>query len=230
MQFIMTDSSAEFHGIKMCIYGGSGAGKTRLATTLPNSETLYIAAEPGTLTLRDFPPMPGIRITTAAEIKEVLDWLRGAHEAKQFRNVYFDSITEVAETILSNAKSIHVDGRKAYGQLIDEMIPHIKGYRDLEGKNVIFTAKQDKFTDEVSKITSYGPAMPGKQLDRELPYMFDEVLRLGIGQTQEGVTYRFLQCKPDLQYTAKDRANVLEAVEPPDLGLLFQKILARKQQ
>jgi hypothetical protein len=70
--------------------------------------------------------------------------------------------------------------------------------------------------------------MPGKQLDRELPYMFDEVLRLGIGQTQEGTTYRFLQCKPDLQYTAKDRSNVLDAVEPPDLGLLFSKILARK--
>lgn len=229
MQFIMTDSSAEFHGIKMLVYGRSGAGKTQLSTTLKNTETLYIAAEPGTLTLRQFPPMPGIRITTATEIKETLDWLRGAHEAKQFQNIYFDSISEVAETVLSNAKGLNTDGRKAYGQLIDEMIPHIKGFRDLEGKNVIFTAKQDSVQDEVSKITSYGPSMPGKQLDRELPYMFDEVLRLGIGQTQEGTTYRFLQCKPDLQYTAKDRSGVLDNAEPPDLGLLFQKILARKQ-
>ena len=228
MQFITTDSSAEFHGIKMMIYGRSGAGKTQLSTTLNASDTLYIAAEPGTLTLRKFPAMRGIRITKAIEIHDTLEWLRGAAEAKQFQNIYFDSITEVAETVLSNAKGLSNDGRKAYGQLVDDMIPYIKGFRDLEGKNVIFTAKQDSVQDEVSKITLYGPNMPGRQLSRELPYMFDEVLRLGIGQTQEGVTYRFLQCKADLQYEAKDRSGVLESVEPPDLGLLFQKILMRK--
>lgn len=228
MQFIMTDSSAEFHGIKMMVYGRSGAGKTQLSTTLPHDETLYIAAEPGTLTLRNFPAMPGIRITTSIEIKETLDWLEAAPEAKRFKNIYFDSISEVAETVLANAKGLSADGRKAYGMLVDDMLPYIRGFRDLEGKNVIFTAKQDSVQDEVSKITSYGPAMPGRQLSRELPYMFDEVLRLGIGQTQDGTTYRFLQCKADLQYEAKDRSGVLDAVEPPDLGLLFKKILARK--
>lgn len=228
IQFIMTDSSAEFHGIKMMIYGRSGAGKTHLATTLPAHETLYIAAEPGTLTLRPFPAMAGIRITKAIEIKETLDFLQGSAEAKRFKNVYFDSVTEVAETVLANAKGLSADGRKAYGMLVDDMIPYIKGFRDLEGMNVIFTAKQDSVQDEVSKITAYGPSMPGKQLSRELPYLFDEVLRLGIGQTQEGATYRFLQCKADLQHEAKDRSGALDNVEPPDLGLLFQKILARK--
>lgn len=224
MEFISTDTSAEAHGIKVVIYGRSGAGKTHLATTLRPDETLYIAAEPGTLTLKRFPKMRGLRITTAKEIEEVLDFCRGPY-ASEFKNIYFDSISEIAETVLANAKTLTVDGRKAYGMLIDSLLPYIRDFRDLPGKNVIMTAKQDTNQDEVSKVTNYGPKMPGKQLSIELPYMFDEVIRLGIGKTQDGKDYRFLQCQPDLQYEAKDRSGSLASVEPPDLGLLFQKIL-----
>lgn len=228
MQFITTDNSGEFHGIKVLVYGRSGVGKTQLSTTLPANETLYIAAEPGTLTLRNFPPMKGVRITTAIELQETINWMYQSGSLAGFRNIYFDSITEIAEIVLANAKMTSADGRKAYGILIDSMIPYIKAFRDIP-LNVVMVAKQSRVVDEVSKMILFGPDMPGQQLSKELPYLFDEVLRLGIGKMPNGEEYRFLQCQPDMQYEAKDRSGALLAAEPPDLGLLFSKILARKQ-
>ena len=35
---------------------------------------------------------------------------------------------------------------------------------------------------------------------------------------------RFLQTQPDMQYVAKDRSGALDALEPPHLGYLLNKI------
>jgi hypothetical protein len=240
LEFTWSDVAGGDHGIKACIYARSGYGKTVLAATCPNP--LILAAEPGLLSLQPSNlariygvgnpnityRIPVIKINTALDLIEVHKWLKFSAEAKSFDTIYTDSISEIAEVVLSNAKAGNADGRKAYGVLNEEMTLKLRDLRDISGKHVIFVAKQDSAVDEISKVTMYGPAMPGKQLRYALPYLFDEVFRLGVATTPEGAQYRFLQTRPDLQYEAKDRSGVLDAVEPPDLGLLFRKILARK--
>ncbi len=207
------------------MYGRAGVGKTHLILTAPSP--LLLAAEPGLLTLRNH-RVPGIRIQTVDDLTEAHQWLLYSAEARPFQTVYIDSITEVAEVVLANAKLLVTDPRKAYGELLDKMTMTTKAFRDLPGRHVIMTAKQESHADEVSKITTYGPAMPGNKFGQALPYLFDELFRLGVGKTQQGVDYRFLQTRPDIQYDAKDRSGVLDPVEPPDLGFIFNKILSNR--
>lgn len=224
LDFIMSNQMGMDYGIKALVYGRSGVGKTHLITTCP--APLLLAAEPGLLTLRNF-AVPGIRIQTVNDLVDALEWIRYSPQAAQFQTIYIDSITEVAEVVLANAKLLVNDPRKAYGELIEKMTMTIKSYRDIPGKHVIMTAKQEATKDEVTKMTMYGPTMPGAKLGPALPYLFDEVFRLGLTKDQNNQDVRFIQTQPDLQYDAKDRSGVLAQYEPPNLGYIFQKILTK---
>lgn len=224
MPFTLTTSNeaALLHGIKCLIYGKAGYGKTTLAATCP--APLILSAESGLLSLRQF-QIPVIQITTVEQLAEVLDWLTRAPEANQYQTVFLDSITEIAEVVLANAKKQVKDPRQAYGELIEKMAMTVKAYRDLSGKHVVMSAKQELQKDEATGVSINGPSMPGSKLGPALPYMFDEVFRIGVGKTPEGVSYRFLQTEPDFQYDAKDRSGALDAIEPPDLNHVFNKII-----
>ena len=228
LKFTTTDAAGQLHGIKILIYGRSGVGKTTLAGTTP--DVLMLSAEAGVLSLRD-KSIPMIQITTVAELSEAYHWITTNPQAKCFKTIFLDSITEIAEQVLSNAKLQVKDPRQAYGELIEKMNMLVRSFRDLPGKNVVMLAKQESHLDEVSKMTMFGPAMPGSKVSQQLPYLFDEVFRLGVGKTPDGTEYRFLQTQPDLQYEAKDRSGVLDAIEPPNLSHIFNKILTtpRKQ-
>ena len=228
LKFTTTDAAGQLHGIKILIYGRSGVGKTTLAGTTP--DVLMLSAEAGVLSLRD-KSIPMIQITTVAELSEAYHWITTNPQAKGFKTILLDSITEIAEQVLSNAKLQVKDPRQAYGELIEKMNMLVRSFRDLPGKNVVMLAKQESHLDEVSKMTMFGPAMPGSKVSQQLPYLFDEVFRLGVGKTPDGTEYRFLQTQPDLQYEAKDRSGVLDAIEPPNLSHIFNKILTtpRKQ-
>lgn len=222
VQITTTAKAAQLHGIKCLVYGKSGAGKTKLAATAP--APIILSAESGVLSLREF-QLPMIQIKTVADLVEVHQWALNSAEAKQFATIYIDSISEIGEVVLTNAKSQVKDPRQAYGELIEKMMMLVKAFRDLPGKNVVMAAKQEPMRDEMTGVTQYGPSMPGSKLGPQLPYLFDEVFRLGVGKTPQGVEYRFLQTGPDLQYDAKDRSGSLDPVERPDLSYVFTKIL-----
>lgn len=238
LQFIMSDTASADHGIKCAVYGRSGMGKTMLAATCP--APLILAAEPGMLSLqpdnieRVFGRrndisyrIPGIRIQSVQDLTEAHQWLLHAPDARNFQTVYLDSVTEIGEVVLSNAKALAKDPRQAYGELLEKATMAIKAFRDLPGKHVVFVFKEGAVMNDATKSVSAGPAMPGSKLGQAMPYLFDEVFRLGVAKTPEGVPYRFLQTQADLQYDAKDRSGRLAPVEPPDLGFVFNKILAR---
>jgi hypothetical protein len=183
-----------------------------------------LSAEAGVLSLRGF-EMPMIQITKVEDLVESLDWVTGSKEARQFQTIYIDSITEIGEVVLANAKRQVKDPRQAYGELIDKMITTIKAFRDIQGKHVVMTAKQELQKDENTGTSINGPSMPGSKVGPALPYLFDEVFRLGIQKDQDGNHYRFLQTFPDFQYEGKDRSGVLDPIEPPNLAHVFAKIM-----
>lgn len=222
LQFITTDQAAMLSGVKVLVYGQAGSGKTVLSSTAPSP--FIISAESGELSLRNF-KIPMVRVKTVKDLMEVYQWVTESTEAKNYETICIDSLSEIAEVVLANEKSLVKDVRMAYGELINKMEHVIRSFRDLPNKHVYMSAKQEPSRDELTGIVKYGPSMPGAKLGAKLPYFFDEVFRLGISKDQSGKHFRFLQTQPDLQYEAKDRSGVLDAMEQPNLTNIFNKIL-----
>lgn len=220
-----TDQASAVHGVKVLVYGQSGVGKTVLCATAPNP--VIISAEAGLLSLRRV-SIPVIEVSNVDQLAEAHLWCLKSAEARQYDTICIDSISEIGEVVLANAKRQVKDPRQAYGELLEKMLITIKAFRDLQGKHVYMSAKMEPMKDELTGIVRYGPSMPGQKLGPQLPYLFDEVFRMGINKTPQGEEYRFLQTQPDLQFEAKDRSGSLDRMEPPDLNHVFNKILGVK--
>jgi len=237
LQFTTASQASAANGVKVLVYGGAGMGKTVLSATLPTP--LLISAESGALSLRQNNlerlfgagqshityNMPMIEVKTVDDLRDAYEWCARSNEARQFQSIGLDSISEIAEVVLNNAKKQVKDPRQAYGELIEKMETLIRLFRDLPQKHVYIAAKMEPMKDDLTGVVKYGPSMPGSKLGSKLPYFFDEVFRLGVNKTPQGEQYRFLQTQPDLQYEAKDRSGALAPVEIPHLGAIFAKIL-----
>lgn len=224
-------------GIKCMVYGRAGLGKTCLVATAPSP--VLISAESGLLSLRRANlerlfgvgtegityDIPVIEIKTITDLVNAEIWARTSQEAKQFSTICLDSLTEIGEVVLANAKAQVKDPRQAYGELIEKMTVTIKAFRDLKGFNVYMSAKEERIKDEATGIALAGPSMPGSKLGPQLPYLFDEVFHLGKAKQQDGTEYRYLRTQPDFNNEAKDRSGALDEIEYPHLGYIFNKIL-----
>lgn len=221
MQFMSTLGIGVAAGIKCAVYGKAGRGKTRLALTCPAPAIL--SAESGLLSLASV-ALPYKIIKTVGDLQEALTYFATNQNARQFRTIYIDSVTEIAEVVLANAKGQVKDPRQAYGELIEKMMMVIKGFRDLHGYNVVMTAKQEFVKDEATGLVMNMASFPGSKLGQQFPYLFDEVFQLDIGQNPDGSQYTFLRTAPDFQNDAKDRSGALAPIEEPHLGKIFDKI------
>ena len=222
LKFINTREAAKLNGVKSLVYSRAGIGKTKLCATAP--APVILSAESGLLSVAEYNIL-AIEINTVADLTDAHLWATTSKEARQYYTICLDSITEIGEVVLSNAKKLVKDPRQAYGELIEKMLDTIKAFRDIKGKHVYISAKEARFKEEATGRATYGPSMPGQQLGPGLPYYFDEVFHLDIGQTKEGIKYRYLKTQPDFQYDAKDRSGVLDPIEKPDLNHIFNKIL-----
>lgn len=207
-------------GVKLLVYGQAGAGKTSLIKTLPSP--VVLSAEGGLLSIADADVFY-IEISSMDDLREAYAWLRDSAEAKEFKTVALDSISEVAEVVLNAEKKATKDGRAAYGEMNSVMTELIRSFRDLPGRHVYMSAKLEKLQDEMGKVM-YGPSMPGKTLSQCLPYFFDEVLALRVEKDAEGNSQRALMCDSDGAWLAKDRSGKLAAWEAPDLGEIIKKM------
>jgi phage nucleotide-binding protein len=216
--------AAKSNGIKVGVYGQSGAGKTTLCATT-GAPTVIISAEGGLLSLRNH-DIPVIEVKTLADVHEAYAFILGSDEAKQFEWVCLDSISEIAEVVLNYEKKTNKDARAAYGMLQEQMTELIRAFRDLPGRNVYFSAKQERIKDDTTGVVTYGPAFPGSKLSQGFAYFFDEVFVLRVEKAEDGTPMRMLQTQPDFQYQAKDRSGALAAWEEPNLAAIAAKILA----
>lgn len=214
---IKSTSDLDQSGINILVYAHSGAGKTFAISTLPNP--LIISAEGGLLSIKDF-GLPYIEVKDMDSLKAAY---KMANNDSQFNSIAIDSISEIAEVVLSDEKEKAKDGRMAYAELGSKMVSIIRGFRDMTRHNIYVTAKCEKSQDESGRML-YAPSMPGNKLAQQLPYFFDEVLALRCEKNEEGQNVRFLQCQPDGLWAAKDRSGKLGMWEAPDLGAIINKI------
>lgn len=239
MEFTTTSQAVLDTGVKVLVFGEAGYGKTMLAATLPRP--LLISAESGLLSLTraniervygaNDPTIcydiPTIKVATIQDVEQAFMYITNpANGIKdQFDSIALDSLTEIAEQCLNNAKRSVKDPRQAYGELIEKMQTLVRSFRDIAGFNVYMSAKMSRNKDELTGITAYGPSMPGAKLGPELPYFFDEVFKLSVGKDQNTQQdFRYLLTQPDLQNVAKDRSGMLAQMEYPHLGMIINKI------
>ncbi len=205
---------------KVIVYGTSGIGKTTLCKTAPNP--VIISGEKRNISLRKF-RIPVAEVSSTDDINQVYDMLTTTAQGQAFSTICIDSLSDIAGTVLANHKLINTNIQRAYGQMADEILPLIKKFRDLD-RDVYMIAQQSRIKDDFSGITSFGPSMPGQALDKELPYLFDEVLCMREMKDTEGNLFRVLQTQPDMQYMCKDASGVLDMYEYPDLTNIFNKM------
>lgn len=150
--------------------------------------------------------------------------MASSEEAAQFSWICLDSISEIAEVVLNNAKKTVKDPRQAYGQLAEQMTDLLRAFRDLPGRNVYFSCKQERAKDEQTGAMLYFPSMPGNALKSGVSYFFDEVMALRVEKDADGNPTRWLQTNRDFNYEAKDRSGTLDMFEPADLSTIAAKI------
>ena len=221
IQLQSTATVAATNGIKMLVYGRAGRGKTTLCATCP--APVIFSAESGLLALSQF-NLPFVQIDNINQLRDCYNWARTSQEARQVQTLCLDSLSEIAEQVLTKAKAGVKDPRQAYGTLIEEMTSIIRGFRDLPGFHVYMSAKQEMVKNEVTGVVMAGPSMPGSKLGQQLPYFFDEVFQLDIEGTGPQ-SYRYLRTQPDFMNEAKDRSGRLAPVEEPHLGKVIAKII-----
>jgi hypothetical protein len=220
IRWLTTDQVAR-NGVKILAYGTAGTGKTTLCATAPNP--FVVSAEAGLLSLAKH-KIPGAAVSTLGELGEVWRWVAESTEARQFATVCVDSSTELAEVFLQALKTSNKDPRKAYGEMLDQMMQLLRAFRDLAGKHVYITAKEEWAKDEATGSMRFQPMMPGQKLGQQLPYLFDEVFRLFVARNQQGQRQHVVATQADFQYEGKDRSGCLDAFEQPNLTAIIHKI------
>jgi len=217
---VKTTGSLAANGVKVLVYGQAGAGKTSLIKTLPSP--IVLSAEGGLLSIQDA-DLPFIEISDMGTLQEAYKWLTESDDAKAYKSVALDSISEIAEVVLNAEKKATKDPRQAYGAMQEQMADIIRAFRDLPGRHVYMSAKLEKTQDEMGRVL-YAPSMPGNKTGQALPYFFDEVLALRVEKDGDGNTQRALMCDSDGLWLAKDRSGKLDMWEAPDLSAVFAKI------
>ncbi len=219
------------NGVKMVIYSRSGVGKTMLSATAPNPKIL--SAENKLLSLsaanqkRVFGrvvDIPVIVINTVEKLEEAYQFIYDNPDPDENGNetIILDSGSEIAEKLLEIARTTSKDGRAVFGELLERMTVVLKKFRDLPNRHVVVICREQRNGE--GALTLFGPSLPGKALANEIVYHFDEVFHMGVDKTPEGLTYRFLQTQPDVQFEAKDSSGALDRIEEPNLTTIIKKI------
>ncbi|AMW36150.1 recombinase [Xanthomonas phage XAJ2] len=213
---------AGIYGAKCIGYGGPGSGKTPLIMTAPNP--VLCVVEPGMLSMRRATNIPAFEAYTAPRIYEFFDWLFKSNESKNFDTVCVDSVSQMAEVILTDMLKKHSHGMKAYGEMSIKVMEILNALYYLRNKHMYLIAKQG--TIEEGGIQKRRPFFPGQDLNVKVPHMFDQILHIGKARVP-GVMNEVnaIRCMPTIDIMARDRSGLLAEFEPMDLAALFKKVM-----
>lgn len=218
MELTNTKEQAQTHGVKILVHGPAGAGKTRLcATTGELDKTIILSAEAGLLSLREV-DIDVLVIGSLADMREALSFV----QESDYTWVCIDSLSEIAERVLSQQMEEKKDGRAAYGEMHTIMTKLIRAFRDLPGRNVVMTCKTEK--TQVDGRMVWAPMLPGNKLSQGIAYLFDEVFAMRSHEAEDGSITPYLQTQRDSYTEAKDRSGALNMNEPADLEKIVGKI------
>ena len=213
--------------INALIQAPSGNGKTYLARTLP-PKTIIVNLDEGLLSLRGS-GIDYVNIDRNNPYKSMQSILMEISKS-DYDNVYIDSLTEVGEDLLNEAKKDFPDARQTmprYGKQREMFISFIKFTRSMD-KNVFYTVLEKADKNDIGQKV-YLPNLVGS-IKEEIGSYFDFVFALRISESDEGIKRRILQTDSRDGYECKDRSGKLNEFEVADLGLVINKVFNKDEK
>ena len=248
------ERAVQKRGIKGCIFGKSGIGKTSLLWTLDAQKTLFWDLEAGDLAIEGWKG-DTVRPKTWQDCRDLAVFLGGSNPAlsqnqaysqahyesvcQQFGDkkvldkyeiIFIDSITVAGRLCFqwcsqsSHDKAGKADIRAAYGLMGQEMVSWLIHLQHVRNKNIWLLGILDERVDEFNR-RYYVPQIDGSKTGLEIPGIVDQVITMAeIGD--ENASYRaFINHTINpYGYPAKDRSGRLGMIEEPHLGKLMEKI------
>lgn len=228
-------NALKYQWVKLCLYAGSGWGKTSMFGSLPEEETIIVDIEKGLMPLQDksymaFPVDDG-------QLKANLDAIILAAKTnstylgvdfKKINYICLDSITRLSKRVIdllrTNPK--YADPKNSmllWGDFTTVVGKVIRDFISLD-KHIVFTA----LVDESSSTRM--PMMDGAKEQASLVGYFDEIFY----GTQDEAGLRKVYTSPLPAFTAKDRSGRLPKIinlkenERLDLVKVINKILNKE--
>lgn len=141
--------------IKLCAYGRGKTGKTRLACTFPKP-MLLIGTEDGTKSVSTVPELDYVRITTSAELLEVVEMVRGSKylsvsldTAGGFQDIITKEVLNLAEIPVQRSWGMaQQQDWGVIGMQFKERMSKLLDLADTYGKNVAVIAHERNFKEE----------------------------------------------------------------------------------
>jgi len=203
---------SEQRGIKGCIFGKSGIGKTSLLLTLPEDKTLFLDMEAGDLAIEGWKG-DALRPRTWKECRDYAVFIGGANPAlrddqpysqkhfemicqnlgdpqslDKYETVFVDSITVAGRLCFQWCRGEHKgDLRNAYGLHAQEMVAWLTHLQHTRNKNIWFVGILDEKRDD-NKNRFYDLQIEGTKTGLELPGIVDQVIIMAEreGRTEDG--------------------------------------------
>lgn len=207
---------AKIYGCKAIIYGAPGSAKTPLINTAPRP--IMLACEPGMLSMKGS-KVPTFQAHTADAIDEFFKWFFHSNETKSFDTLAIDSASQMADIYLQVALKTHKHGLKAYGEMAEKVMNHLRPLFYLQEKHTYVICK------EMNVEQKYRPMFPGNQLNIEVPHLYDFILHLGIKNVPGMGQLRAFQCNESYDVLARNRTGNLNDYEPPNFTALVTKAM-----
>jgi len=213
-------------GIAFVIYGDPGVGKTTMACTLPEKETLIINTEAG------LGPTLGSNhiIFNLNDNLEQLEALYQVLRTKKevFKYVVIDNISEMEQWMINSlTKGRQKDfvELKEYGDSAYKMREYIRLFRDLiyDGITVVFNAWELPIELQITGGEVQTRAFPklGKKLAIELCGLVDCVGHL---EVYPKTGQRFVRFEAMRGVQAKSQFKGLDKCEPADFKVILEKL------
>lgn len=206
------------------VHGPAKSGKTRLIPTL--EAPLICSVDAGLASIRHH----NIACVECDTWDQVVEFNRfvfsDSAEKNQFKEFVYDDLTEAAGLYLVKCMLANKDGRKAYGQMGEEMMAFFRAIRELKTQIAVLLCKEERIQNEKGELL-YSPMLPGKALQPMVPYMFGQIYHMETyTDPATKVVSEALRCKRNDRVEAGDRSGKLGEIEWADLGAINRKVMS----
>lgn len=212
---------AQNFGCKALIYGPAGSSKTPLLNTSPRP--LLLATEPGLLSMRGS-TIPTWEAYTPARVNEFFKWFFESNETKNFDTLGIDSASQIADIFLIDAQKNNKHGLKAYGEMADNTMEHLRTLYYTRYKHTYVICKEE--IKDIDSQSMRRPYFPGQVLPIQVPHLYDFIIRCAKTNVpgMQGETLAF-QCNGNYNVLARNRTGNLNNFEEPNFAALVQKAM-----
>ncbi|MDR1313272.1 MAG: ATP-binding protein [Deltaproteobacteria bacterium] len=212
------------------VVGKPGIGKTSLLRTVPQDRPAFtVSAESGLLCVQDLVcsgAVQGVEVDSVEDMDEIFRLLRTREYSGRFGTVFIDSLSEISSICLESYRRKYPSRSQSYtlwDAYNNHMMALIKGYRDLQGYDVVMTCLERTELDEV-KRREILPAMASQRTRADVLALFDEIFYMTDVRGNDNKPVRAFMTRPFDGLPGKDRSGRLDPIEKPDLAWVKAKI------